>query len=413
MKFFLSLILIAGSLCLNVSADSLETIAQWSYLEYALPYDRGFREEFRPENNVATGIEVSWHRIFLSVPRLRAGVPSTLNFIPRNIPLGSSPQLQAYPSWEWHSAGKGHLNCSELISVYRTRIDSCNRLWVLDSGIVTSIDFFTPVCAPKILIFDLQTDLLVRYYTFPRESLRPNSLLTNFVIDEATGVCDNAFVYITDTAGPGLIVFDGSNNTSWRFLHASMFPHPDYTIYQIADETFELMDGIVGLAFSQRHGTLYYQPLATDRLFGVPTSVLQAGPLPFGEQLPVTLIGRKSSQGLALVVDPQDDTILFSPLRETAIASWQPQTNNQRIVVYNPEKLQFVAELRWMERDNGQIWVMSTRFQKFFNRRTSPHEINIRIMRIVPDAVISKSLPLYPYVDTRYSSILYNNTVGF
>ncbi|KAK2586171.1 hypothetical protein KPH14_001438 [Odynerus spinipes] len=413
MRFLLPLILITGFFHLNVNADSLETITQWSFLDFALPYDRGFRENFRPENSVPTGIDVSWHRIFVSVPRLRLGVPSTLNFIPRNVPLGSSPKLQAYPSWDWHSAGKGEINCSQMISVYRTRIDRCNRLWVLDSGIMTSIDFFTPVCPPKLLIFDLQTDTLVREYTFPRESLRPNSLFTNLVIDEVRGACDNAFVYITDTAGPGLVVFDASNNTSWRLLHASMFPHPDYTIYQIGDETFELMDGIVGLAFSPRLGMVYYQPLATDRLFGVPTSALQTGPLPFGQQLPVTLIGRKSSQGLALVVDPQDDSILFSPLTETAIASWQPQTNNQRIIVFSPEKLQFTAELRWTERDNGQIWVMSSRFHKFFNQRVNPREINIRIMRIVPDAVISKSVPLYPYVDSHYSHILYNNTIGF
>jgi len=66
----------------------------------------------------------------------------------------------------------------------------------------------------------------------------------------------------------------------------------------------------------------------------VPTSALQAGPLPFDEQLPVTLVGRKSSQGLALAVDPRDDTILFSPLTETAIASWQPQTNQQRYEIF-------------------------------------------------------------------------------
>lgn len=413
MRFLFPLILFAGSFCYHANGDSLETLMQWSFLEYALPYDHGFREEFRAENNVPTGLEISWHRVFISVPRLRAGVSSTLNFVPRNVPMGSSPQLEAYPSWEWHSAGKGQLNCSQLISVYRTRIDRCNRLWVLDSGVMTSLDLFTPVCPPKLLIFDLQTDTLVREYTFPRESLRPNSLLTNLVIDEVKGICDNAFVYITDTAGPGLVIFDASNNTSWRVLHASMFPHPDYTIYQIGDESFELMDGIVGIAYSPRLGMLYYQPLATDRLFGVPTSALQSGPLPFGQQLPVTLIGRKSSQGLTLAVDQQDDSIIFSPLTETAIASWQPQTNNQRIIVYNPDKLQFTAEIRISERDNGRMWAMSTRFHKFFNRRVSPHEINIRIMRIVPDAVIPKSLPLYPYVDSHYSNILYNNTVGF
>lgn len=86
----------------------------------------------------------------------------------------------------------------------------------------------------------------------------------------------------------------------------------------------------MGIAFSPRLGIVYYQPLATNRIFSVPTSALQAGPLPFGEQLPVTLVGRKSSQGLALATDPQDDSLLFSPFTETAVASWNPQSHQQR-----------------------------------------------------------------------------------
>ncbi|KAI4502100.1 hypothetical protein M0802_002782 [Mischocyttarus mexicanus] len=393
MRFLFPLILLARSLINNIHAENLETLMEWSFMDFLLPYDRDFYERYRPENIVPTGIEVSWRRIFISTPRLRDGVPATLSYIPRNIPLGSSPKLQAYPSWDWHTAGKGEINCSQLISVYRTRLDRCNRLWVIDSGVMTSIDNFTPVCSPKLLVFDLHTNTLVRQYVFPREVLRPNSLLTNLIIDDTKSTsCDDVFIYISDTAGPGLQIFDGANNTSWR----------------IGEEIFELPDGIIGLALSPRQGMLYYQPLATDRLFSVPTSALQAGPLPFGQQLPVSLIGKKSSQGVPLVVDPKDDSILFSPLTETAIASWQPQTNNQRIVVYSPEKLQFVAELRWNERDDGRIWVMSSRFHKFFNRRVSSREINIRIMRIVPNTILSKSLPLYQYIDPRYSHISMN-----
>lgn len=134
---------------------------------------------------------------------------------------------------------------------------------------------------------------------------------------------------------PGLIVYDGATDRSWRIVHASMYPDPQTTIvnfskrpkwFQIAGDSFELFDGVVGLGFSPRLATLYYQPLATDRLFSVPTSALQAGSPPPNEQLPVTLVGRKSSQGIGLAVDPRDDTILFSPLTETAIAAWQPQT---------------------------------------------------------------------------------------
>ena len=147
----------------------LETIAQWPLLDFALPYDAAFLQQFQPENVVPTGIAITWHRIFITTPRLRAGVPAVLSFIPRNLPLGSNPQLQAYPSWDWHVAGKGDYNCSTIISVYRTRVDRCNRLWVLDAGVTTSIDDFRPVCPPKLLVFDLQTDRLVRLIQFPRE----------------------------------------------------------------------------------------------------------------------------------------------------------------------------------------------------------------------------------------------------
>lgn len=68
---------------------------------------------------------------------------------------------QAYPDWSWHTAGRGDINCTGLISVYRIRADRCNRLWVLDAGVTTSLDDFRRVCPPKILIFDMATDRLV------------------------------------------------------------------------------------------------------------------------------------------------------------------------------------------------------------------------------------------------------------
>lgn len=161
---------ILSLLYIRTRAETLETVAQWRLLEFALPNDRGF--QYQPENIVMTGIEITWDRIFISTPRLRAGVPATLSFFPRKAPLGSSPQLQAYPSWDWHGAGKGEINCTRLISVYRTRLDRCDRLWVVDAGVMTSIDDFMPVCPPKVVVFDLKTDRVVRHVTFPREVSR-------------------------------------------------------------------------------------------------------------------------------------------------------------------------------------------------------------------------------------------------
>lgn len=66
------------------------------------------------------------------------------------------------------------------------------------------------------------------------------------------------------------------------------------------------------------------------RLFSVSTAALRAGPLQFGTELPVRLVGKKSSQGIGLAVTPQDGSIIFSPVTETAIAQWNPKTNEQK-----------------------------------------------------------------------------------
>lgn len=78
------------------------------------------------------------------------------------------PQIlfQAYPDWSHHAAGLKEYNCSDigLVSVYRLKIDSCNRLWALDAGVSRSLEDFEVTCPPKILIYDLNTDQVVRRF---------------------------------------------------------------------------------------------------------------------------------------------------------------------------------------------------------------------------------------------------------
>ncbi|XP_069358528.1 dopaminechrome tautomerase-like [Maniola hyperantus] len=394
--------------CLAVASASLEVVNQWNFLQFDFPPDPVLLEKFQPENTVPSGLEIGWDRLYLGIPRLRAGVPATLAWVPRSLPPGVSPVLQAYPDWSWHTAGRGDINCTGLISVYRIRADRCNRLWVLDSGVITSLDDFRRVCPPKILLFDMATDRLVRSVYFPRELLRPASLLTNLVLDETRSAprhhassCDNIFAYITDTVAPGIIVYDARRDNAWRVTHASMYPDPDLGEYDIGGDKFTLMDGVVGIAHSAAQGLVYYQPLATDRVFSVSTAVLASGPPAEGTDLPVNLVGRKSSQGLGIAVDPRDDTIIFSPMTETAIAAWNPITNSHRVLAQDPEKLQFCAEVRWVARDNGAVWALSSRFHKYFKRSVSKHEINVRIVRVVEPGFGGGYVTVQPHVRRR------------
>lgn len=393
--------------------EQFETLYEWNLLSYDLPADN-----YVPQNNLFTGLEVYWDRIFLALPNLRSGVPATLTWLPRpDGPqasyVGKSPALQPYPGWEWQGTAG---NCTGLVSVYRIRVDRCNRLWVLDSGVITTLDNFSPVCPPKIFVFDLKTDTLVRNIILPKEVLRPNSLLTNLVIDyEITGAgagtsaapgnyygfqhqppqptCDDAFLYMTDTANAAVVVYDIKNDAAWRIFHPYMLPHPEHCNYNIAGESFTLPDAVVGIALSpettaafgyptqRSERVLYFQPFAALRLFSIPTSVLQTPPQ-VDADLRVRLVFEKTSQSASLASDPNDGTLYFNPVSDLAIASVRPGSRRSQVVVQDRQRLQFSSDILVTPRDNYNIWFVSSKFQKFFRQTYNQHEINFRVMRI-------------------------------
>lgn len=109
-----------------------------------------------------------------------------------------------------------------------------------------------------------------------------------------------------------------------------MFPDPDFAESRIQDDRFTLMDGVVGIAFDRPAGIVYFQPLATDRLFSVSTKALRAGPLQWGKMLPVRLVGKKSSQAIGLGVSKKSGAILIAPMTETALGAYNPYTNEHK-----------------------------------------------------------------------------------
>lgn len=94
---------------------------------------------------------------------------------------------------------------------------------------------------------------------------------------------------------------------------------------------FFYTEHLIGLKYLNYEDKYFLQHYS---LFSVSTAALRAGPLQFGAELPVRLVGKKSSQGIGLAVTPQDGSILFSPVSETAIAQWNPKTNEQKFVLF-------------------------------------------------------------------------------
>lgn len=106
-------------------------------------------------------------RIFVTVPRFSEGIPITLGYIksPK-----TSLQIIPYPDYSWHSSHGA--NCDMITSVVRVAIDECNKMYVLDTGVIGE----TRKCPPQLLIFNLKTDKLEKRYKFPKNQYFDTSL---------------------------------------------------------------------------------------------------------------------------------------------------------------------------------------------------------------------------------------------
>lgn len=66
------------------------------------------------------------------------------------------------------------------------------------------------------------------------------------------GRCGNTMAYMADVTGFGLVVFDLHRLKSWRIENKLMFPDPDFGTHTVAGESFDLMDGILGMTLSPK-----------------------------------------------------------------------------------------------------------------------------------------------------------------
>lgn len=81
------------------------------------------------------------NKLFVTIPRRRAGIPSTLNYVWLNTTKKHNVPLIPYPDWK---SNQYSLNESpeRLVSVYRTAVDDCDRLWMVDTGLVEPLGKF-------------------------------------------------------------------------------------------------------------------------------------------------------------------------------------------------------------------------------------------------------------------------------
>lgn len=59
-------------------------------------------------------------------------------------------------------------------------------------------------------------------------------------------------MYIADVTGFGVVVYDFQRNVAWRTQNKYYYPNPDNGTFTIRGESFDLMDGVLGMSLSRK-----------------------------------------------------------------------------------------------------------------------------------------------------------------
>lgn len=383
----------------NCSSQNMEVILEWAELEFLFPSDEIEENamesgDYVPENVILIGVDAQYQatgppRIFITTPRMSSGVPASLSTV-SNVSGTYGPKLRPYPDYSWHSSQGS--NCSNITSAYRMAIDSCNRLWVIDSGIINDVFY----CNPQILIFDLSTDELQNRYVFPDDQLTNTSELITIVVNVEIH-CWNTYAYIADDLGYGLLVYSLNKNSSFRIDNKRFAPEEQYTNLTIAGVSFTLDDGLFGMAVTpeivQRGNYLrflYFHAFATLSEYRIIINAVNNEvfwSLNYDwEDLVFKKIGERPSQSTVEVMDSKGN-LYFALLEEISIVSWdgvQPyEKDNFKTLAQNDTTLQFPSGMKVIRNMNyeEELWVATNRYQKIATGTLTNTEINYRILK--------------------------------
>ncbi|XP_067014898.2 protein yellow [Anabrus simplex] len=383
----------------------LTEIFAWNEVDYAYSspearQEAKLKELFIPANNLPLGLDVAGDRLFVTVPRWKSGVPSTLNFIKLDNETlkNKSPPLIPYPNWESNSIPKdGVYNLSSvIISTFRVRADACKRLWVMDTGMSDLLCGIKKYSKPKIMVYDLTTDTLIRTYFLKDDDVTPDSFFANIVVDVSKENCENAYAYLPDFGSSSLVVYSWKQGDSWRVTHHFFHFDPLEGSYRISGIDFQWTDGIFGVSLSpvQADGyrTLYFHPLSSTREFSVSTKIVQDKNIASNSFSKYMLVGCRGIKGQsgASFIHEKTGVMFYTQPNKNAVGCWNIKKDfeeNQDIVAEDEETLVFVNDLKVCNNDN--LWVLSDKLPTFLYRKINPEEVNYRILMAPVTAAIN------------------------
>ena len=279
-------------------------------------------------------------RAFVSTPRLvSAKSPATLSILDTSATTGPA-RLTAFPSVEGNAIGAAPDH--SLRSLLGFHVDKSNGwLWALDQGYVAG-EPEAPICAQKVLIYDLETGRTVKRIGLDGAADRKGSFLNDIAVDEARKVA-----YISDSglrSAPeikaGIIVVDFTTGTVRRLLdrHPTVSPQPGVKVMSCGAEVWPgkpLIVGINGIALSPEGKTLYWTVTTGRNAFSAPTEVLcDAGASKTAVEAMITDLGDVGGNTDGIVTDAVGN-LYITDVTRGGIVKYDPQTKTMALFASN------------------------------------------------------------------------------
>ncbi|XP_017039980.1 L-dopachrome tautomerase yellow-f-like [Drosophila ficusphila] len=357
--------------CMNTPASRVKTLP---FIQY---------------NNVPQGVTHFRGRLFVTVPRRQEGIPSTLNYIDlERDGQSESPVLRAYPNFALNQFNDSTEN---LVSVYRTAVDACQRLWFVDTGMLEYPNNRQQIRRPSIWVVDLATDRVLKRVEIPQDIVEIGRGLASITVDVREGRCRNAYAYIPDLVNRQLHVYHLRDNRIWSFKHNFFNFDPLSDDLNIGGQKFRWDDGIFSTTLGpyQPDGSrdVFFHPMASTNEFVVSNRVLQqecnAERSDQGNDFRMLGSRGPSTQSTMHKYDPETCVVFFAEVQKNGVGCWNtekpfsPETHGS--VYSNAEKMIYPSDLTIDE--EGTIWVMSNSMPIFVYSKLDTNAYNFRIWK--------------------------------
>ncbi|TXI92490.1 MAG: hypothetical protein E6Q33_06575 [Neisseriales bacterium] len=265
-----------------------------------------------------TGITVSKDgRIFANAPRWRKGVPYSV------VEIMPDKTIKPYPNESMNNWEIGNSISNKFISV-QSVVAHDNYLYVLDTA---NPMFKGLIAEPRLYVYELNSNKLVKTYTFPANVVKKNSYTNDLRVDDKLSK-----IYITDSGAAGLIILDSKTGQFTRILDNHQYTKAEFDHLTIYGKEWKNTVHSDGIALDSKNDILYIHALTGYTLYGIKTSDL-LNPKALKKAKPFSI---KTSAPDGMIID-DNGNLYFGDLEHNKISYLTPDRKEIKTLVDGDE----------------------------------------------------------------------------